>query len=272
MNRWFCFLMVFMITMLSGCGEPYHFETISNNEGISEEDTELLFPAEDSTEVEQDVFAAFALRRSSNGFYEPMENLPNYDCRYGSANGYTYTTLWADNQDGGATVKASGSKYSGSYCDYYDNISGRQYNGEFCGSHPGVDIAIKEGTTVWSIWSGTVYAVDTAGSGNWGKYIILKISAYTSSGSRIDVFPTYAHLSSIESWVKKDATVSAGKALGKTGNTGKSTNPHLHFQIDKSSVSHPYWPSGAPDSVDWTASLAGVTYNPLTAIGFGTCY
>jgi len=60
----------------------------------------------------------------------------------------------------------------------------------------------------------------------------------------------FAHLDS--RIVKKGDVVQRGDAIGRLGNTGKSTGPHLHFQINKpgGGVRGPnYW--GNPDNFDY---------------------
>jgi murein DD-endopeptidase MepM/ murein hydrolase activator NlpD len=237
-------------------------------------ETPLEDSAEDTAAGSPMTLRPLGLERSTSaaGWTSPLATVPSYSCKYATSGGSRYTTLWADNEDAGATVKAS-SKYKGSLCDTYDDISGVAYNGEFCGSHPGVDIAVASGTTVYAIGAGSVYAADSVGATGWGKYVVLQISARDASGAVVLIYVTYAHLSAIDPMVTAGRTVSSAQKLGATGNTGSSSGPHLHFQIDTSSASkHPYWPSGAPNGVDWTGSLATYTYNPLTALGFGSCY
>lgn len=207
---------------------------------------------------------------SPSGFYGPLGSFPNYDCTYASSGGATYTTLWADNEDGGyRAARATG--HTGSDCDHYDDLSGRSYQGQFCGAHPGVDIAVVVGTPIYAIYSGTVEAIDSAGSGSfgWGKYIVLNIPVV---GGNIHV--TYAHLSSVERGLATGVFVTAGQQLGATGNSGHSTGAHLHFQIDRDTVAtHPYWPaSGGANTPDRSRTTEIYTYNPLYAIGFGSCY
>ncbi len=213
-------------------------------------------------------FEGLALSRPG-GFKSPLPSVPTYTCKYASAGGVTYTTLWADNEDGGAKAKTTPG-YAGSLCDAYDNITGSKYNGQFCGSHPGVDLAVASGTSIFAIGAGTVFKVDTVGAGGWGKHVVLQLNVF-EGGAPVTIYVTYAHLSSVAAGVILNAAVAAGQKLGATGNTGNSTGPHLHFQIDKAAPIHPYWPNGAPNTPDFTGTLKAYTYNPLTSIGFGTC-
>ena len=86
----------------------------------------------------------------------------------------------------------------------------------------GIDIAVAEGTPVKAAECGTVtFAGD---GGTYGKLV------------RIDhgngVVTAYAHLSQIN--VKVGEAVNSETQIALSGNTGRSTGPHLHFEIVKS--------------------------------------
>ena len=87
--------------------------------------------------------------------------------------------------------------------------------------HQGVDIAAPEGTPVFAAASGKVKMAEALGG--WGKLIILE---------HADGFSThYAHLDGYE--VKAGDQVLKGQLIGKVGNTGQSTGPHLHYEVRK---------------------------------------
>ena len=85
--------------------------------------------------------------------------------------------------------------------------------------HRGVDIAAPHGTRVYSVQDGRVAAVGS--NGVLGKYIIVAHFAGYSS--------LYAHLSRI--YVSRGEGVSGGETIGAIGSTGRSTGPHLHFEL-----------------------------------------
>jgi murein DD-endopeptidase MepM/ murein hydrolase activator NlpD len=87
------------------------------------------------------------------------------------------------------------------------------------GHHTGVDFAVPSGTTVWSVGPGTVVQAEYVGDyGN--AVLVLMTDGY---------YALYAHLSEIS--VEPGETVEAGTQLGLSGSTGRSTGPHLHFEI-----------------------------------------
>lgn len=87
------------------------------------------------------------------------------------------------------------------------------------GHHTGVDLAVPVGTTVRSVGSGTVVFSGTSGS--YGEAITIRMD----DGK----YTLYAHLSKRQ--VGKGDRVKAGTVIGKSGNTGRSTGPHLHFEV-----------------------------------------
>ena len=85
--------------------------------------------------------------------------------------------------------------------------------------HQGQDITVKSGTPVLSPADGVVKRAYYAGG--FGNHIKLEHgSGYTT---------LFAHLSKIN--VKHGQTVKRGEIIGYTGNTGRSTAPHLHYEI-----------------------------------------
>jgi murein DD-endopeptidase MepM/ murein hydrolase activator NlpD len=85
--------------------------------------------------------------------------------------------------------------------------------------HAGVDIVVDLGTPVRAAAAGRV--ADLGYNANYGNYIIL------SHGDGLQTL--YGHLSGFT--VTIGQTVAQGAVIGKSGNTGYSTGPHLHFGI-----------------------------------------
>ncbi|RHW66771.1 M23 family peptidase, partial [Clostridium botulinum] len=82
-----------------------------------------------------------------------------------------------------------------------------------------IDIDAKENTEVLASFGGTVK--ECGEDKELGKYILL------DHGQGIET--KYAHLNKIK--VKKGEEVKKGKDIAESGNTGKSTGAHLHFEI-----------------------------------------
>ena len=85
--------------------------------------------------------------------------------------------------------------------------------------HTGVDIAVPKGTRVNAAAEGTV--VFAGKKGGYGNVVIIQHPDGKES--------RYGHLEKI--LVSVGEQVSAGQEVAKSGSTGKSTGPHLHFEI-----------------------------------------
>lgn len=88
-------------------------------------------------------------------------------------------------------------------------------------NHNGIDMAAPDGTPVYAIKDGAVYACVTDDP-DFGNYIIL-------SHDQGKMTSVYAHLSQIK--VEKYKYVKKGDVIGYVGHSGKATGPHLHFEI-----------------------------------------
>jgi murein DD-endopeptidase MepM/ murein hydrolase activator NlpD len=88
-------------------------------------------------------------------------------------------------------------------------------------AHKGVDFAASTGTHVKATADGTV---DFAGKqGGYGNVIMLKHQGGFCT--------YYAHLSSFAEGLRKGARVHQGDVIGRVGQTGWATGPHLHYEF-----------------------------------------
>lgn len=87
--------------------------------------------------------------------------------------------------------------------------------------HQGIDFAVPIGTPVKSVTDGKVIKVEDTGNNGFGKSVMI------SSNNRTVI---YAHLSKQLAEVGQE--IKLGDIIGESGNTGRSTGPHLHFQVN----------------------------------------
>lgn len=88
--------------------------------------------------------------------------------------------------------------------------------------HNGIDFSGPEGIGIYASGDGTVIKVERNKSGYGNNIIIDHGYGYKTR---------YAHLKDIK--VKKGSKVKRGQEIGTMGNTGKSTAPHLHYEVLK---------------------------------------
>jgi murein DD-endopeptidase MepM/ murein hydrolase activator NlpD len=145
---------------------------------------------------------------------------------------YTYSWLRGDPSSTHASTH-----YQTPFKSSFKRKITQAFNGKFShnsrGSRHAVDIALPVGTPIVAARAGAViYTKDDYAFSGRSKYFLDK-------ANRVEVlhddgtYAVYAHL--LQGTVKVDIgdTVSAGTELGKSGSSGFSTGPHLHFVIRK---------------------------------------
>jgi murein DD-endopeptidase MepM/ murein hydrolase activator NlpD len=90
--------------------------------------------------------------------------------------------------------------------------------------HEGIDFSAPIGTDIYATGNGTV--IEAARNAGYGNEIIIDHGySYRT---------VYAHLSRV--FVKPGQKILRGQIIGYVGNTGKSTSPHLHYEVHKNGV------------------------------------
>jgi len=91
--------------------------------------------------------------------------------------------------------------------------------------HEGIDFTAAVGTPIYATGDGVISEAEYNSGGYGNKITINHGFSYET---------VYAHLSKIK--VKKGQRIKRGEIIGLMGNTGKSTAPHLHYEVHKSGV------------------------------------
>ena len=87
--------------------------------------------------------------------------------------------------------------------------------------HRGTDFAAPMGTPIMASGSGVIKKAGWCGGG--GNCVVIRHnSTYTT---------IYAHMSKFAQGIKKGVRVKQGQTIGFVGSTGKSTGPHLHYEV-----------------------------------------
>ncbi len=87
--------------------------------------------------------------------------------------------------------------------------------------HQGVDFGAPTGTPIYAAGSGVIE--EAFFNGSYGRFILLR-----HNGS---VQTAYAHMSRFAKGVYTGARVNQGDVIGYVGSSGRSTGPHLHFEV-----------------------------------------
>jgi murein DD-endopeptidase MepM/ murein hydrolase activator NlpD len=91
--------------------------------------------------------------------------------------------------------------------------------------HEGVDFSAPPGTEIYATGDGVVMASDRSKSGYGNQIVIDHGFGYKTM---------YAHLQAFK--VRAGERVKRGQVIGTIGSTGKSTSPHLHYEVWKNNV------------------------------------
>ena len=129
-------------------------------------------------------------------------------------------------------IKTPAAKISGNKMTW--PTTGHRITQYFSWRHNGVDIANKIGTPIYAADSGTVIIARGGYNGGYGNTIVID----HGGGKRT----RYGHASKL--FVKVGDEVEKGENIAAMGSTGRSTGPHLHFEV----------------------LINGIRYNPLNYI------
>ena len=87
--------------------------------------------------------------------------------------------------------------------------------------HRGVDFAARPGTPIYSAGDGRISYAGRKGA--YGIYVRIRHNSRYQTA--------YAHMRGIRRGIRRGARVSQGQVIGYVGSTGRSTGPHLHYEI-----------------------------------------
>jgi len=90
--------------------------------------------------------------------------------------------------------------------------------------HKGVDFAAARGTPIYAAGNGVIERIGRWGA--YGKYIRIRHGSTHYSTA-------YAHMHRFAKGLRKGARVKQGQVIGYVGSTGRSTGPHLHYEVLK---------------------------------------
>jgi LysM repeat protein len=108
------------------------------------------------------------------------------------------------------------------YKDYYRRPIDGGARSQGLHGYNGIDLAAPIGTPIYASADGVVIIARSTGyNGGYGSYIVISHANGTQT--------LYAHMSKVA--VSQGDIVVKGETIGNVGNSGKSTGPHVHFEI-----------------------------------------
>ena len=186
--------------------------TVTDEDGTeTEESYTVAIPVMDMVEVysniENTLHLEISAEQKSNA--DSVYNL----VRYGVAGG---SESWIPGADGFCSPIGSGweSRVTSEFGNRIDPITGKRKG------HTGMDLAVPTGTPIRAALGGTV-TVSKYNAGGYGYYVMI------DHGNGLATL--YGHCSKL--LAKVGQTVEAGDIIALSGSTGRSTGPHLHFEV-----------------------------------------
>ncbi len=117
------------------------------------------------------------------------------------------------------TIRLCGKDGKDDFCFPYKGVRTSPYGWRWGRAHTGVDIALNTGDNIYAAFDGVVRVAKY--NGGYGNMVLIR---------HYNNFETlYGHMSALK--VKPGQKVKAGDVIGLGGSTGRSTGPHLHFEI-----------------------------------------
>lgn len=115
--------------------------------------------------------------------------------------------------------------------------------------HKGVDFRAQAGTPIPAAADGVV-----VGRGNHDDYGNAAIVQHTDSASTNVKFTLYAHMPNLDSTPALGTRVTKGQTIGVVGSTGRSTGPHLHFELISLTSAEAPW----SETKTWSGGATGI--------------
>ena len=188
------------------------------NEVEVEETYTVAIPVTDMNEVYARIEAAMGItvtpENQSNA--DSIYNIVLYGTATGTGDWFPGADVPFISADGFCSPIGSGweSRVTSEFGSRIDPISHRLKN------HTGMDMAVPTGTPLRAALPGTV-TISKYNAGGYGYYVMI------DHGSGLATL--YGHCSSL--LVQAGQTVEAGDIIALSGSTGRSTGPHLHFEV-----------------------------------------
>lgn len=194
--------------------------TVEHDDGTTTEEEEtytVVVPIEDLEAVYRNISSAMGVEATEDQRVNADSIYSLIRCGYtGDGSGFAGSDVQFIGADGFCSPIGENwrSVVTSEFGSRIDPITGERRG------HTGMDLAVPTGTPIRAALSGTVTA-SAYHQGGYGYYVII------DHGSGLSTL--YGHCSQLLAPVGR--TVEAGDVIALSGSTGRSTGPHLHFEV-----------------------------------------